>query len=74
MENFIFYDILKMQLGNKQKYINRINPPHMGFCAIIKNNKVTHTVNGSGWIEELRKNQYLGILFPINLIGLYLLS
>jgi len=62
MENFAFYDILKKQLDNKKKYINYIKPSHMGCTIVVESNKVKEVINGTGWIEEARKQQFLKII------------
>lgn len=62
MDSFIFKDIVQQQLKFKNKYINKICTPDMGVTIIIKNNKIDKIVNGSGWIEEARKKQYLKII------------
>ena len=62
MSNYVFNDIVNHQLENKHKYINDINPPHMGFCIVVKNNKIDKIINGTGWIEECRQNQYIKIV------------
>jgi hypothetical protein len=62
MENFPFYDIIKNQLDNKKLYIKSIAPPFMGFSIKITNNCIDKVIDGNGWIEISRKNQYLKII------------
>jgi len=53
-----YRDIIDQQVAVKHLLVKTASPPRDGITIVIRNNSITHVLDGAGWVHPSRKSQY----------------